>query len=170
MGKMIVYHGGYTEIQQPKIVIGREDKKENDLFYTCSLIEYIARKTKNHSTVVVDVLGKQRIHKIYELADIYHSDNIERVSEDFIEESGLQQGDFDNIALARYSIPSHWDIGKIYKRLILGIAEVEKIEVMDALDLAYHSFVVGKIEDYNSSFYYENPQYILDSFLTGELE
>lgn len=26
---------------------GRESKKDNDLFYTCSLIEYIARKTKN---------------------------------------------------------------------------------------------------------------------------
>ena len=26
---------------------GREDKKDNDLFYTCSLIDYISRKTKN---------------------------------------------------------------------------------------------------------------------------
>lgn len=25
----------------------REPQKENDLFYVCSLIEYIARKTKN---------------------------------------------------------------------------------------------------------------------------
>lgn len=29
---------------------GREDSKENDLFFTCSLIEYIARKTKNKSS------------------------------------------------------------------------------------------------------------------------
>lgn len=28
-------------------MIGREDKKENDLFFTCSLIDYIARKTNN---------------------------------------------------------------------------------------------------------------------------
>ena len=26
---------------------GRESQKDNDLFYTCSLIDYIARKTKN---------------------------------------------------------------------------------------------------------------------------
>lgn len=26
---------------------GREPQKDNDLFFTCSLIEYIARKTKN---------------------------------------------------------------------------------------------------------------------------
>lgn len=29
-------------------MIGREDPKENDLFFTCSLIEYFARKTKKH--------------------------------------------------------------------------------------------------------------------------
>lgn len=36
---------------------GRETKKENDLFFTCSLIEYIARKTKNkRATVVNDMI------------------------------------------------------------------------------------------------------------------
>ena len=28
---------------------GRESAKDNDLFFTCSLIDYIARKTKNTS-------------------------------------------------------------------------------------------------------------------------
>lgn len=28
-------------------MIGRENQKENDLFFTCSRIDYIARKTKN---------------------------------------------------------------------------------------------------------------------------
>lgn len=67
--------------------LGRESQKDNDLFYTCSLIDYIARKTKNKRVAVVDALGKERIAKIYDLADIYHSDNIERVSDDFIEEA-----------------------------------------------------------------------------------
>lgn len=149
---------------------GREDKKENDLFFTCSLIEYIARKTKNHRSAVVDALGGKRIKKIYELADIYHSDNIDRVSDDFINESGLQNGGFDNVALAKYSVPSHWDIGKIYKRLISGIAETENTDICEALFKAYHSFVTPKIEDYNSSFYYESPQYILDAYLNNSLE
>ena len=42
---------------------GREDKKCNDLFYTCSLIAYIARKTHNHPTAVANALGKERIPK-----------------------------------------------------------------------------------------------------------
>lgn len=53
---------------------GRESKKDNDLFYTCSLIDYIARKTKNTRADVVNKLGKQRVDKIYDLADIYHCD------------------------------------------------------------------------------------------------
>jgi len=58
---------------------GRENQKDNDLFFTCSLIEYIARKTRNERSVIVNALGKTSISKIYDLADIYHSDNIENV-------------------------------------------------------------------------------------------
>ena len=54
--------------------LGRESQKDNDLFYTCSLIDYIARKTKN-KRVAVGRCIRQRTHcKIYDLADIYHSD------------------------------------------------------------------------------------------------
>lgn len=46
---------------------------------------------------MVDALGKECIAKIYDLADIYHSDNIERVSDDFIEEAKISVGNFDNV-------------------------------------------------------------------------
>lgn len=150
-------------------MIGREEQKSNDLFFTCSLIDYIARKTKNHRAVVVNALGKDAIRKIYDLADVYHSDNIDRVSDDFISSADIPVGDFDNIAVAKYAIPSHWDIGKVYKRLILGIAKNKNIDVIDALFEAYNSFVSEKIEDFNSSFYYDAPQNILNAFLDGKI-
>ena len=50
---------------------GRENAKDNDLFYTCGLIDYIARKTKNTRSYVVNKLGKKRLEKIYNLADVY---------------------------------------------------------------------------------------------------
>lgn len=149
---------------------GRESKNENDLFFTCSLIEYIARKTKNKRSAVVNALGKNSISKIYDLADIYHSDNIDRVSSDFIETSHISEGSFDNVSAAKYAVPSHWDIGKVYKRLILGIAREKNMEIVDALFAAYHSFVSDKIDDYNSSFYYEAPQNILNAYLDGKIE
>lgn len=149
---------------------GRESAKENDLFYTCSLIDYISRKTRNKRADVVNTLGAKRLSKIYELADVYHSDNIERVSDDFIGEAQITQGNFDNVGSAKYAVPSYWDIGKVYKRLILGIAKEKNIAIIDALLEAYNSFVSDKIDDYNSSFYYEIPQNILNAFLYGEIE
>lgn len=149
---------------------GREDSKANDLFFTCSLIDYIARKTKNKRVIVVDTLGRSAIEKIYDLADVYHSDNIETVSDEFIKKSGLITGVFDNVGTSKYAVPSYWDIGKVYKRLILGIAKERNISIIDALFEAYHSFVSDKIDDYNSSFYYDTPQNILNAFIDGKIE
>ena len=149
--------------------IGRENKKDNDLFFTCSLIDYIARKTKNKRVYVVEKLGKKRLEKIYDLADIYHSDNMERVSDDFISMSEIETGDFDNVKACGYDIPSYWDIGKVYKRLIKGVAETEKTGVIDALWNVYHSFISEKIDDYNSSMYYENPSYLLECYLENKV-
>lgn len=153
-----------------EVMTGRENRKENDLFFTCSLIEYMARKTKNKSSDIVNALGQSLVAKIYDLADIYHSDNIDRVSDDFIAEAGITSGNFDNVSAARYSVPSHWDIGKIYKRLILGISREKNIDIVTALFTAYNSFVSDKINDYNSSFYYDAPQNILNAFLDGKIE
>lgn len=92
---------------------GRENQKENDLFFTCSLIQYISRKTKNKQADVVNQLGKNLVSKIYDLADVYNSDNIERISDDFIEAARIQEGNFDNISAAKYIIPTYWDWQRI---------------------------------------------------------
>lgn len=149
--------------------MGRESTKDNNLFFTCSLIEYIARRTKNRRKDVVSALDKKNISKIYDLADIYHSDNINRVSDDFINAAEIQEGTFDNVAKCQYSIPSHWDIGKVYKRLIKSVAEYEKIDVIDALMKVYKSFLSDKIDDYNSSMYYENPSYLFECYLENKV-
>ena len=148
---------------------GREPQKDNDLFYTCGLIEYIARKTKNIRSEVVKKLGKNRISKIYEFADVYHCENIDAVSDDFIEDASIVPGTFDNVADCGYAVPSHWDIGKVYKRLIKMVAAYEKIGVVDALIEVYNSFISSKIDDYNSSVYYENPNYIFECYIEKEM-
>lgn len=80
--------------------------------------------------------------------------------------------DYDIVigAMAKYSVPSHWDIGKVYKRLILGISKEKNIGIVDALIAAYNSYVSEKIDDYNSSFFYDAPQNILNAFLYGKIE
>ena len=151
------------------IGMGRETQKDNDLFFTCSLIDYIARKTKNTRKEIVNKLGKQRLIKIYDLADVYHCDNIDSVSDDFIEQAEIKEGNFDNVSECQYSIPSYWDIGKVYKRLIKMVASDENIEIIDALMRVYNSFISAKIDDYNSSVYYENPSYIFESYRENKM-
>ena len=148
---------------------GREPQKDNDLFYTCSLIDYISRKTKNVRSYVVNKLGNERLEKIYDLADVYHCDNIERVCDDFIDDAKIEQGNFDNVADCGYSIPTYWDIGKVYKRLIKRVAEYEKIDIISALEKVYNSFISPKIDDYNSSVYYENPEYIFECYRENQM-
>lgn len=148
---------------------GRESQKDNDLFFTCSLIEYIARKTKNIRAEVVNKLGKVRISKIYDLTDVYHCENIDKISDEFIEAADIVPGKFDNVADCGYSVPSYWDIGKVYKRLIKMVAADKKIEIIEALIEVYNSFISPKIDDYNSSVYYENPNYIFECYKENKM-
>lgn len=139
-------------------------QKDDDLFFTCALIEFISRKTRNLRADVVNRLSRDRISKIYELADVYHCDNPDRVSDDFIEVAGIETGTFDNVGECGYAMPSYWDIAKVYRRLIKMVADDEKLDTVDALIEVHTSFISSKIDDYNSSFYYENPNYIFGCY------
>ncbi|MGL4908470.1 MAG: hypothetical protein ACRC9X_00805 [Bacteroidales bacterium] len=149
-------------------MIGREEKNANDLFFLCSLIEYIARKTKNHRNVIVNAIGQKKLQHIFDLADVYHSENIDKLSFELVEKHTIQDGVFDNIATAEFSIPTHWDIGKVYKRLIVSIHKANKKPIIEILIEVYNSWLSRKIEDINSSVYYESPEYLFQSYLKGE--
>lgn len=149
---------------------GRESAQDNAVFFMCSLIDYIARKTKNRRSYVVKQLGQARIKHIIDLADVYHSENIDAVSDRFIDEAHIDSGTFDNIAAARYAIPSHWDIGKVYKRLVLSVAKEEELGVVEALEKVYESPICALIDDYNGSFYYGSPQSIYAAYQYGDIE
>ena len=53
-------------------------KNNNNLFFTCSLIEYIGRSVKRTRREVTDFWGKDRISRIYEYADVFHCEPIEK--------------------------------------------------------------------------------------------
>lgn len=40
------------------------DKERNDYFYVCALIEYIARKTRNHRGDIVEAMGEEGVKKL----------------------------------------------------------------------------------------------------------
>lgn len=150
-------------------MIGREKKEYNDLFFVCSLIEYIGRKTKNHRNVVVNAIGKEKLQHIYDLADVYHSENIDKLSNELIGKYHIENYVFDNVKNGKYAIPTHWDIGKVYKRLIVDICNKQGKLPIDTLIEVYNSWLSRKIEDFNSSVYYETPGYLYESYVKGDV-
>ncbi len=140
-------------------------KEENDLFYTCSLIEYIARKTLNTKKDIINIIGKDSVARIYRLADVYHCENIDKVSDEYIEKFNVQKGNyhFDNY---KYRIPTYFEIGKVYERLIVMVNPDPK-EYVDTTVEVLTSWIIPKIDNYNSSMYYENPQYIYACYKEG---
>ena len=145
-----------------------EPQNENDLFFVCSFIEYIARKTNNKKSYIVKKICKELLQKIYNLAEVYHSENIEKVSDEIIEQSKIERGNYDIIGNCKYNIPTYWDIGKVYKRLILMVNNDEN-EYINTLYSVLSSWIIEKIDNYNSSMYYENPDYIYECYKEGKV-
>ena len=142
-------------------------KNNNNLFFTCSLIEYIGRSVKRTRREVADFLGKDRISRIYEYADVFHCEPIEKVADELIEESGMSEGDFDNVKACRYLVPDYWDIGEVYERLIEEAYPDEKI--VEGIWEVYHSWIDAHISDYNTDFYYQSRDYIAACYEEGEI-
>lgn len=145
-----------------------ESQKDNDLFFVCSLIENIARKTKNTKKYVVEKLGKENINKIYELAEVYHSENIEKVSDELIKKCKIENGIYDIISECKYRIPTIWELGRTYQVLIKKVNDNEE-EYIDTLIKILSSWIINKIDNYNSSMYYENPDYIYKCYMQNKI-
>ena len=70
-------------------------KRNNDeLFFTCSLIEQLGSSLHMRRGKVAAELGEAGIQTLYRNADILHCEPIEKVADDVITEFSLQGGAF----------------------------------------------------------------------------
>ncbi len=145
-----------------------EAKEDNDLFFTCSLIEYIARKTKNSKKTIVNLLGEELITNIYALAEIYHAEPIEKVCDEIIARKNIPTGNYDIIATCTNRIPTHFEIGRTYQALIKRINSNSKEYVKTLMELL-SSWILEKIDNYDSSLYYENISYLYACYQEGNV-
>ena len=122
------------------------------------MIEYIGRKKKRTRREIVDFLGKDSVKRIYEYADIFCCEPIEKVASEFISEYQIQEGTFDNEGECRYRIPDYWTIGEVYERLIEDCYSDN--DIVDGIWIVYHSWIDESISDYNTDFYYQPRDYI----------
>jgi len=142
-------------------------EEKNDLFYVCSLIEYIARITKNRISDIVKKLGKDELKRQLDLAEINHCLSFEQVSDELIEEFDITTGTYDFIGECMYKVPSHLAIGKDYERLIEDVKKEE--DLVDTLYNVMTSFITDELSNYNSSLYYSSREYLKACYKAGEI-
>lgn len=138
------------------------ETKDNSLFYTCSLIEYIGREQKIERKEVLNQLGWETIEHIFNFSDVFHCEPIRKVANEYIEKCSIVSGQYDNVSDCKYTVPSYWDIGKVYSRLISDLFEEQ--EYVKGLWQVYHSWISDLLSDYNTDFYYQPRSYIAECY------
>lgn len=141
-------------------------KNDNQLFYTCSLIEYIGRLKKRRRSDIVQQLGKIAIHRIYNHADILCCEPIDNVAKEYIFMCHIEEGNYDNVLQCKYDIPDYWIIGEVYERLI---EDIYVDNVINVLITVYNSWISEAISNYNSDFYCQSREYLYQCYLAGEV-
>ena len=66
--------------------------ERNDYFYVCSLIEYIARETKNHRGYIVECIGQEGTENLLYDAEVNHCLSFEQVCDEVVEEYKIKEG------------------------------------------------------------------------------
>ena len=144
-------------------------KNNSALFYTCSLIEFIGRQQKLKRSELVQLLGKKVITRIYNYADVFHCEPIEKTADDFITNLSLPKSDFDNVASCRYTLPDYWTICEVYERLIEDVTGEDEEHIIDHLVEVYTSWIDDAISNYNTDFYYHPRDYIYECYKEGKI-
>ncbi|OUQ34856.1 hypothetical protein [Faecalibacterium sp. An121] len=143
------------------------EKQRDDIYYVCSLIEFIARKTKNHRQDVIRHFSKADVERQLRLAEVNHCLSFEQVADELIEDYGISDGDFDTVKECRYEVPSFLSIGMLYQELVLSTMKNEDA-AQGIIDI-FSSFISDEISDFNSNVYYTNPDYLRCSYLEGKM-
>lgn len=98
---------------------------------------------------------------------MYHCENLDKLTCEMVQKYHIPMGTYDNVLKAQDCVPTHWGIGKVMQRLIFEVAKHSDGDVIGALIRVYNSWIVSKIDDYNSSMYYENTSYQYASLRAG---
>ena len=144
-----------------------DEKRKDDIYYVCIMIEFIARVTNNRRKDVVKRLSKKNIEHQLKVAEVNHCLSYEQVCDEWIEQYNIQQGDYDTIKECKYTIPSVNSIGRVYQQLVVATAE-ESEEAQAIIDV-FSSFISDEISNFNSNVYYSNPDYLRCSYEEGIL-
>lgn len=136
----------------------------------CFLIEKVSRHIYQRNAYVVNKLGYDPLYHLISVANVLHCENSDQVVCDVIEEYGLEQGDFHIENVNRElctNIPTEFDMGKVYTRLIVDTLYPDEDYVEGILRI-YNDEICRTLDDYNNGSYYEPSYVIAHAYKNGE--
>ena len=144
-----------------------DEKRKDNIYYVCTMIEYVARITKNHRKNIVSFLTKNEVEYQLNAAEVNHCLSFEQVADEWIEQYGITEGEFDTVSSCRYNVPSVTAIGRVYQQLVLAVTKEN--EVAQVIIDVFSSFISDEISNFDTSVYYSNPDYLRCCYEEGYL-
>lgn len=144
-----------------------DNKQKDDIYYVCTMIEFVARETNNHRGDIISKISKKSIEHQLKVAEVNHCLSFEQVADEWIEQYAITEGTFNTIETCRYTIPSVTSIGRVYQQLVL--ATMKENEAAQAIIDVFSSFISDEISNFNTNVYYSNPDYLRCSYEEGRL-
>lgn len=154
----IIYHGSDCKVEEPKIMEGKYTKDFGRGFYCTILSEQAEKWARKYDTPMINMYEYNEDSKL----------KIKNFTVELIQKHKIEMGDYDVISRCKNNPPTFWELGRVYERLIIMINKNEE-EYIDTLVKVLSSWIIEKIDNYNSSMYYENPSYIYECFIQGKI-
>ena len=83
-------------------------------------------------------------------AGVNHCLSFEQVCDEWIEDYGIENGQFDNVSSCKYKVPTVMDIGRVYQTLIMDVEKSYKNTLFPLVFPTispFSPFEAGKNED-----------------------
>lgn len=143
------------------------DKLKDDVYFICTMVEFVAIATNNRRKDVIAKMSKKSIEHELKVAEVNHFLSMEQISDEWIEQYKIENGKYNTTDKCRYVVPSVTSIGRVYQQLVLATAEEN--DVAQAIIDVFTSFISDEISDFNTNVYYSNPDYLKCSYEAGIL-
>ena len=138
---------------------------KDNVFFFCYLVELLMRHTLNSKPEIIKHMSRDYVLNILENEECYHVLPKERLICEQVEELKILKGRFNPVDKALYRVPPVTAMARLYAKLIFMMDG----DVVDNIFKVFSSDICNFIDDYNSSLYYENPEYIKECILVGEI-
>ena len=95
------------------------EKEKDNIYYVCTLLEYLSRKTHNDRKTIIEYFSKQDVEHLLYVAEVNHCLSFDQVSDELIEDFQIQSGNYDAETECKHTTSSVTSVGAAYQKLVL---------------------------------------------------